>query len=169
MKAKPIFYTMGAFLFILGLTMLIPLACALFYGEADGWSFLLSIGITSGTGGVLYLTFRQRSQRIVLSHREGFLIVSAGWILAAFFGGLPYWIHGTLPMLTDAYFETISGFTTTGSTVINKIEGLPHGILLWRSMTQWLGGWESSSFPSPCCRSSGWGEDNSSRRRSRDR
>ena len=140
MKAKPIFYTMGAFLFILGLTMLIPLACALFYGEADGWSFLLSIGITSGTGGVLYLTFRQRSQRIVLSHREGFLIVSAGWILAAFFGGLPYWIHGTLPMLTDAYFETISGFTTTGSTVINKIEGLPHGILLWRSMTQWLGG-----------------------------
>ncbi len=140
MKAKPIFYTMGAFLFILGLTMLIPLACALFYGEADGWSFLMSIGITSGTGGVLYLTFRQRSQRIVLSHREGFLIVSAGWILAAFFGGLPYWIHGTLPSLTDAYFETISGFTTTGATVINKIEGLPHGILLWRSMTQWLGG-----------------------------
>lgn len=140
MKAKPIFYTMGAFLFILGLTMLIPLACALFYGEADGWSFLMSIGITSGTGGVLYLTFRQGSQRILLSHREGFLIVSAGWILAAFFGALPYWIHGTLPSLTDAYFETISGFTTTGSTVINQIEGLPHGILLWRSMTQWLGG-----------------------------
>jgi trk system potassium uptake protein TrkH len=140
MKARPILYTLGAFLFILGLTMLVPLACSLYYGEADAWSFTLSIGITSGTGGALYLTCRPKEQKIVLSHREGFLIVSAGWILAAFFGGVPYMIHGVLPALADAYFETMSGFTTTGATVINKIEALPHGIILWRSLTQWLGG-----------------------------
>ncbi|MBN2438637.1 MAG: TrkH family potassium uptake protein [Deltaproteobacteria bacterium] len=140
MKAKPVLYTLGAFLFILGLTMLVPLACALFYGEADVWSFILSVGITSGTGGALYFACRPPEGGVVLTHREGFLIVSAGWIFASFFGGLPYMIHGALPALTDAYFETMSGFTTTGATVINKIEALPHGILLWRSMTQWLGG-----------------------------
>jgi trk system potassium uptake protein TrkH len=140
MKAKPVFYTLGAFLFILGLTMLVPLACSLYYGETDLWCFILSVGITSGTGGALYFACRPRGEKNVISHREGFLIVSAGWIFASFFGGLPYMIHGALPALTDAYFETMSGFTTTGATVINKIEALPHGILLWRSMTQWLGG-----------------------------
>jgi trk system potassium uptake protein TrkH len=140
MKIKPVLNTLGAFLFILGLTMLVPLACSLYYGEADAWSFVLSVGITSGTGGALYFASRPKEKKIVLSHREGFLIVSAGWIFASFFGGLPYMIHGALPDLTDAYFETMSGFTTTGSTVINKIEALPHGILLWRSLTQWLGG-----------------------------
>jgi trk system potassium uptake protein TrkH len=140
MKIKPVLNTLGAFLFILGLTMLIPLACSLYYGENDTRSFVLSVIITSGTGGSLVFACRSREKRIVLSHREGFLIVSAGWILAAFFGGLPYMIHGALPALTDAYFETMSGFTTTGATVITKIEGLPHGILLWRSLTQWLGG-----------------------------
>jgi len=140
MKARPVLYTLGAFLFILGLTMLVPLACSLYYGEADAWSFILSVGITSGTGGALYFASRPKEKKIVLSRRDGFLIVSTGWILAAFFGGLPYMIHGALPTLTDAYFETMSGFTTTGATVITKIEGLPHGILLWRSMTQWLGG-----------------------------
>jgi trk system potassium uptake protein len=140
MKARPVLFTLGAFLFILGLTMLIPLACSLYYGEADAWGFILSVGITSGTGGALYFTCRPGEKKLVMSHRDGFLIVSAGWILAAFFGGLPYMIHGALPALTDAYFETMSGFTTTGATVINKIEALPHGIILWRSMTQWLGG-----------------------------
>jgi trk system potassium uptake protein len=140
MKARPVLYTLGAFLFILGLTMLVPLVCSLYCGEADAWSFILSVGITSGTGSVLYFTCRPRGGKIILTHREGFLIVSAGWIFASFFGGLPYMIHGSLSTLTDAYFETMSGFTTTGATVINKIEALPHGILLWRSMTQWLGG-----------------------------
>jgi trk system potassium uptake protein len=140
MKARPILNTLGAFLFILGLTMLLPLACSLFYGEPDLRSFLASIGITSGTGGVLYCAFKPQEKKTSLSHREGFLIVSAGWILASFFGGLPYMIYGALPALADAYFETMSGFTTTGASVIDNIEALPHGILLWRSMTQWLGG-----------------------------
>jgi trk system potassium uptake protein len=140
MKTRPILLTLGGFLFILGLTMLIPLGCALLYGEDDSPAFVASILITSGTGLVLYLAARSPAEKTLLGHREGFLIVSAGWILAAFFGGLPYMIHGALPNLADAYFETMSGFTTTGATVISKIEALPHGILLWRSLTQWLGG-----------------------------
>ena len=140
MKVKPVLHTLGAFLFILGLLMAVPLACSLYYGEEDAQGFALSFLITSGAGFALYLAGKPRGEKILLGHREGFLIVSAGWILASFFGGLPYMIHGALPSLTDAYFETMSGFTTTGATVIVRIEGLPHGILLWRSMTQWLGG-----------------------------
>jgi trk system potassium uptake protein TrkH len=140
MKVKPVLHTLGAFLFILGLLMAVPLACSLYYGEGDSQGFALAFLITSGAGFVLFLAGKPRGGKTLLGHREGFLIVSAGWILASFFGGLPYMIHGALPSLADAYFETMSGFTTTGATVITKIEGLPHGILLWRSMTQWLGG-----------------------------
>ena len=140
MKPKPVLHTIGAFLFILGLLMAVPLGCSLYYGEGDAQGFALSFLITSGAGLAFYMAGKPREGKTLLGHREGFLIVSAGWILASFFGGLPYMIHGTLPALTDAYFETMSGFTTTGATVITKIEGLPHGILLWRSMTQWLGG-----------------------------
>jgi trk system potassium uptake protein TrkH len=140
MKAKPVLHILGAFLFILGLLMAIPLVCALIYGDGDAQAFLLSLLITAGAGFGLYLWGKPPEERPLLGHREGFLIVSAGWILASFFGALPYLLQGALPSLTDAYFETMSGFTTTGATVITRIEGLPHGILLWRSLTQWLGG-----------------------------
>ncbi len=140
MNARPVITILGAFLFILGLTMLVPLGCSLLYGEGDSRAFIVSILITSGVGLALYIIGRPKGGKTLLGHREGFLIVSAGWVLASFFGGLPYMLHGALPALTDAYFETMSGFTTTGATVINRIEALPHGILLWRSLTQWLGG-----------------------------
>jgi trk system potassium uptake protein TrkH len=139
MKVRPVAYTLGAFLFILGLTMIAPLVCSLAYGEADARSFIVSILVTSGIGGLMF-TASRTEEEILLTHREGFLIVSLGWVFASFFGGLPYLLQGVLPSVTDAFFETMSGFTTTGATVINRIEGLPHGILLWRSMTQWLGG-----------------------------
>jgi len=140
MKIRSVIRTLGAFLVVLGLTMVVPLTCSLLYGEDDTRAFLIAIGLTFGTGLIMYLIAWTKDRKVLLGHREGFLIVSACWALAALFGGLPYMLHGTLPSLTDAYFETMSGFTTTGSTVINKIEGLPHGILLWRSLTQWLGG-----------------------------
>jgi trk system potassium uptake protein len=140
MNIKPVIHVLGAFLFILGLTMLVPLGCSLVYGEPDIHSFLLSILITSGIGLVLYLAGKPKEARLLIGHREGFIVVSAGWILASFLGGLPYMLHGTLPSLADAFFETMSGFTTTGATVITKIEALPRGIILWRSLTQWLGG-----------------------------
>ena len=140
MKTRAVIYTLGAFLFMLGLTMLAPLVCSLFYSEGDSLSFILSISITCGTGLLLFLMGKPRDGNSHLNHREGFLIVTMSWIFAALFGSLPYLIHGVLPSLTNAYFEAMSGFTTTGATVITRIEALPHGILLWRSMTQWLGG-----------------------------
>ncbi len=140
MNAKPVIHVLGAFLFILGLTMVVPLACSLTYRESDTRSFLLSILLTSGVGLTLYLAGRPKEGRLLLGHREGFIVVSTGWILASLLGGLPYLLHGALPTLTDAFFDTMSGFTTTGATVITKIEALPHGIILWRSRTPWLGG-----------------------------
>jgi trk system potassium uptake protein TrkH len=139
MKVKSILYILGAFLFFLGLAMIFPLACALYYGEGDLKALALSMIITMVCGGILYFSFKP-DEDITLSHREGFLIVATVWVFAGFFGALPYLIHGVLPSFTDAFFESISGFTTTGATVITHIEAIPHGILFWRSLTQWLGG-----------------------------
>jgi len=140
MKTRHILYTLGGFLFGLSVTMLIPLICSLYYGEQDWKAFILSFLTTAATGIALYLCCKPGQEQISLGHKEGFIIVTAGWTLAACFGSLPYMIHGVLPTFVDAFFETMSGFTTTGASVIKKIEGLPHGILLWRSLTQWLGG-----------------------------
>ncbi len=140
MNTKNISYILGALIFFLGLTMLLPLFCSLYYREGDSSAFIYSVAISFCVGAALYFLFRPTDGNISLSHREGFLIVTTGWLLAAAFGALPYMIQGVLPNFTDAFFESISGFTTTGATVITNIEVLPHGILLWRSLTQWLGG-----------------------------
>ena len=140
MSVKNILYILGALLFFLGLTMLLPLLCSIYFGEGDYKALAVSMGITSLTGLLLYYLFKPSNGDLTLSHREGFIIVAFGWVLAATFGSLPYMIHGVLPSFVDAFFESISGFTTTGATVITHIEGIPHGILLWRSLTQWLGG-----------------------------
>lgn len=76
----------------------------------------------------------------VITRRDGYIVVTVSWILFSLFGALPYYISGHIPSFTDAFFETMSGFTTTGTTVIQDIEALPHGLLFWRSLTQWIGG-----------------------------
>jgi trk system potassium uptake protein TrkH len=138
MRFRLISQILGALLVILGGIMTVPLAVSLYYGE-DVWkAFLFSIVITVTAGLLAYLIgFRERGE---LSHREGFAIVTLGWIFAAAAGALPYVFAGTFAHFVDAYFEAMSGFTTTGSTVLVQIEGLPMGILFWRSLTQWLGG-----------------------------
>lgn len=73
--------------------------------------------------------------------REGLVICGIGWILVSLFGSLPFIISGTIPNFIDAFFETTSGFTTTGATVLSKIESIPKSILFWRSFTHWIGGW----------------------------
>ena len=139
MKAKDILYILGSFLFFLGLALLLPLAWSIYYGEGDFMALGSSMAITTVCGGLLYLFFKPEGD-ITLNHKEGFLIVATVWFLAGVFGALPYFIHGVFPTFTDAFFESVSGFTTTGATVITNIESIPHGILFWRSLTQWLGG-----------------------------
>ncbi len=122
----------------LGLFMLIPLAFSLYYREPDTLAFFISMAITAGAGLLLRLFARPGGDR--LSRREALLLVAGIWIAAAVFGALPYKLSGTFPNYLNAYFEAMSGFTTTGASVLTSIESQPHGILLWRDLTQWLGG-----------------------------
>ena len=138
MNLKIIFRVLGFLLVVEGVAMFLALAVALIYGEHDIFAFLISAGINLAIGGAIVLGTSKAKKDI--GKREGFIIVSMVWIVFSFFGSIPYIISGSIPSFTDAFFETMSGFSTTGSSVLNDIEALPHGILFWRSMTQWLGG-----------------------------
>jgi trk system potassium uptake protein TrkH len=124
-------------LFLAG-SMLFPLLVNWVYGEPHARGFLLSISLTALSGLFMILAFKRSARD--LSHRDGFAIVAFGWFSATFFGALPYLFTGAFDSLVDACFESASGFTTTGSTVMTDIQKNPHGILFWRGLTQWLGG-----------------------------
>ena len=111
---------------------------SLLYREGDSLALLYSSLITFSAGMVFWMINRHIDRDF--GKREGYIIVSMVWIVFSFFGTLPYLLSGAIPNLTDAFFETMSGFTTTGSSILNDIEVLPHGVLFWRSITQWMGG-----------------------------
>lgn len=117
--------------------MLFPLLYAIYYQEPVINAFIISMAITSLSGLLLWKFF---SSKEPIGHKEGFAIATLGWILAAGFGALPFLFAGTFPSFIDAYFESMSGFTTTGATVLTSIEGNPYAILFWRNFIQWLGG-----------------------------
>lgn len=129
---------MGRLLFVETIFLVISLAVALGYGGADVKSFLLTAAITGFVGAICYFTTQNCNKDV--GKREGYVVVSLVWVVFSLFGCLPYLFSGAIPSVTDAFFETMSGFTTTGSSILNNIEELPHGILFWRSLTQWLGG-----------------------------
>ena len=118
--------------------MLTGIPFSLYYKSDDILALLYSGLITSAVGFLLWKVKRNGSNNI--RKREGYLIVTLGWVFMSLFGALPYLFSGAIPNITDAFFETISGFTTTGASVLNDIESMPKGILFWRSMTQWIGG-----------------------------
>ena len=133
-----IFKILGTLLWIEAAFMSLSLILALYYQESDIMAFTLTVGITALAGTVLRLLGRQSTN--ALSRRDAYLLVSVVWIAFTAFGMLPFLIGGFIPHVTDAFFETMSGLTTTGATIMNHVEGLPHGILFWRSLTQWIGG-----------------------------
>jgi len=118
--------------------MLFPLGWSLYYHEPVSSAFAISIGITAGSGLLLW-RFTPGGE-VRFSRREAIMLVAGAWVLASVFGAIPYELAGTFHSYLDAYFETMSGFTATGASVLTSIESQPHGILLWRSLTQWLGG-----------------------------
>lgn len=120
-----------------GLLMLPSLLVSVYYGQDDILSFIISILLTIAIG--LIMSIRKNDSERIKS-KEGLAIVSLAWVLVSFFGSLPFVLSGSIPSLIDAFFETVSGFTTTGSTVVNNIESFPKGILFWRSFTHWIGG-----------------------------
>ena len=135
---KLIFSILGLLLSINGVAMLLALPFTLYYGE-DWRPIVYSAAITVFAGLPVWLILSKKTHR-ELKRRDGYLVVSFGWIIMSFFGALPFILSGVIPDLTNAFFETISGFTTTGATVLTDIEAVPKGILLWRSLTQWIGG-----------------------------
>ncbi len=137
MNYRIILYTLGWVLNIEAVAMCLPLVCALVYGEAEIWSFLISIAICLLFG--LPLTIWQPKTKSMYA-REGFTAVALSWIVMSIFGTLPFLISGSIPNFVNALFETVSGFTTTGASILNDVEILPKSILFWRSFTHWIGG-----------------------------
>ena len=128
----------GSLLFIEAFFMSWCLGVSFIFNEDDHMAFLISIVLTMAAG-FLFLLFGNRSDNS-LSRRDAYIVVTAVWMIFSIFGMLPFLIHGSITNICDAFFETISGFTTTGASIIDDVEVLPHGILFWRSLTQWIGG-----------------------------
>ena len=117
--------------------MLLPIATSLLYGERQGWAFVLVLLICLAAS--LLLT-RKKPEKLVFYAREGFVTTALSWIVMSVFGALPFLITGEIPRFVDALFETVSGFTTTGSSILVDVEALSHCSLIWRSFTHWIGG-----------------------------
>lgn len=136
---KVILNVLGLLLLLNGAFMMLCVPFSFYFKEGDLMPLLQSGGITMLVGYVTFaLTRRNRSKE--LKKKDGYLIVTLGWLTMSLFGTLPYTLSGSIPHFTDAFFETISGFTTTGATILTDIESVDKGILFWRSLTQWIGG-----------------------------
>ncbi|NND77945.1 MAG: TrkH family potassium uptake protein [Flavobacteriales bacterium] len=122
-----------------GLLMLFPTLYSIYHGDEAMMAFLYSTAANLTIGGSLFFVFKSASGKD-LKKREGFVVVTLGWLALSFTGSLPYVIGGAIPEFANAFFETMSGYTTTGATILDDIESLPNSILLWRSITQWIGG-----------------------------
>ena len=129
---------LSALIIVEGVFMLLSLPFSFFYNE-NIYPILNSSAITIVSGLAIFFMSSKRTKKHV-GKREAYMIVSLAWIVISFFGTLPYILSGTIPNFTNAFFETMSGFTTTGSSVLNDIEAVDKGILFWRSMTHWIGG-----------------------------
>ncbi len=139
MHPKLILRFIGILFLFLGLSMAVPLTASLIYEEGSAWALLDSLLITCGMG-LLFFIGARKNEVPHLNHRDGVAIVTLGWAAAGLAGAVPFLLSGAIHGFTHAYFESISGFTTTGASILSDIEGLPKGILLWRSLIQWFGG-----------------------------
>ncbi len=135
---KPIAQVIGVLLLLTGTLMLTGLPVAWAFRSGDELALLYSGLITCGAGALFWIAKLPEGDGI--RKREGYLIVALGWLAMVLFGTLPYLFSGVIPIWSDAFFETVSGMTTTGATVLTDIESIPKGILYWRSLTQWIGG-----------------------------
>ncbi len=135
---KLIYKILGQLLFIEAFLLLFSLLVALYYQQDDVFAFTVATLATIGGG--LALKWKGHGADNSMSRRDAYLVVSTSWIVFSLFGTLPFLVSGYINNFTDAYFETMSGFTTTGATIIDDVEALPHGLLFWRSLTQWIGG-----------------------------
>lgn len=130
------FHVLGAFLLYLSVVLIVPIPFSLYYGDHLEFSFLTPSLVALGLGLLFYFSFKPKEE---LGIREGFGLVAGGWLAFCIFGAIPYYLSG-LAQPVDAMFESISGFTTTGATIFSGLDQFPKSILLWRALSQWLGG-----------------------------
>ncbi len=133
-----VFKTMGVLTTLEALFMLIPTFTAWWYHEADFGAWIAASAVTWISSWWMVGAGRKAEKRV--GEREGYVIVATVWVVYSLFGMLPFWLSGALPDITDAWYETMAGFTTTGSTVFTDVAAQTHSILLWRALMQWLGG-----------------------------
>ena len=139
MNFKMVFNTIGKVCSIEAVLMILPVITCIIYGERSSLiAFLITMGILVFTGVLLSVLFKPKDHTIYA--REGFSIVALVWLLVSAFGALPFVISKSIPRFVDAFFETVSGFTTTGASILDNVEALSHGMLLWRSFTHFIGG-----------------------------
>ncbi|MBM7684342.1 TrkH family potassium uptake protein [Defluviitalea raffinosedens] len=129
--------TLGIILMTEALLMIPSFLISIYHNQEDKYPFLFCILLTGAVGFILY---KLKTEKKAIRIKEGLAIASFGWIALSIFGALPFVFSGSIPSYIDALFETISGFTTTGATLVNNVEALPKGILFWRSFTHWIGG-----------------------------
>lgn len=138
MKYKIVFYTVGRVMLFEAALLMIPLAVSLVFGESCAVAFIISVLIALVPGLALTLLCRGAQKDIFI--REGLAIVALSWVCISAAGALPFVISGEIPSYIDAFFETVSGFTTTGASILTDVESMSRGLLFWRSLTHWLGG-----------------------------
>lgn len=138
MNRKMVYYLTGRIILLEGALLLAPLAVSLIYRDNGIIPFLITIGICALIGGLLSLLFRNHSTMIFA--KEGFLITALAWVSLSLIGAIPFVLSGEIPNYIDAFFETVSGFTTTGASILADVESKSHSILFWRSFTHWMGG-----------------------------
>ena len=131
-------YVIGLLLAFESMLLLACCCVSIVYGERDLMSFIVSFAVCLSVSAILLVYGRRR--KCAMSRNEGYIVVALSWVFFSVFGMVPYLWGGFIPNITDAFFETMSGFTTTGATILDNIESMPHGILFWRSLTQWIGG-----------------------------
>ncbi len=137
MNYRIIFYVLGCVLSIEGVSMLLPFGCSLIFNESNPWVFLLCAVICLAVG--LPLVMAKPEDKNMFA-KEGFVAVALSWIAMSIFGALPFILSGSIPGFIDAFFETASGFTTTGASIISDLDVIPKSIIFWRSFTHWIGG-----------------------------
>ncbi len=137
MSYRSIIYTVSKILLVEASLLTIPAIVAIIYGDNTLLAFTVTIGllVLAGLTGIKF-----KPKKLSIYSKEGYFIVAFAWILISLFGAMPFYLSGYIPHFIDAFFETVSGFTTTGSTILKQIEGLPKSILFWRSFTHWIGG-----------------------------
>ncbi len=136
---RSIFSLLGLLLLLNGSFILLCIPVSLYYNEPQWKDLLISGAITVIVGGLSF-TLLKPKVKTDINKRDGYLVVTLGWLLLSLSGSLPYIISGEIPYFADAFFETISGYTTTGASILNDIESMSHGLLMWRSLTHWIGG-----------------------------